>query len=164
MKFTFSEVAEIAQVPVSTIRNWFTQGHIELERDDEPAAPGGIRYLSTGTAMAVAIAAAFTRMGVLLPRAVQAGRLFSYSGSDTPGDERQPGELYGGKATTFIVVLPGDEAPTVFAMGGMSPKHVLPSKLGDRGGVIVPIDPIYARMQAHIAAKSAAPARKAGAA
>jgi len=94
---TMAEIAQIVDVPVATLRSWFTSNYFTLASDDCDASPGGVRRLSPRSVLAIDIAVRFIKLGVPIKRAVDAGNTFArtgHSSSDAlivvPADETRP--------------------------------------------------------------------------
>src|SRR5262245_8992506 len=114
--FTFAKVAGLANLQPVTLRMWFERGHFALQPDDQDAVQGGVRYLSDHTALAVCIAAAFTRLGVPISRAVIGGMAFAHTEMGHPR-RKFPGALYEGPVVTLIGISGDKELPKIFCLG-----------------------------------------------
>lgn len=146
-RFPFSQVADAANMPVATLRSWFSAGGpFSLQDTDEAAPPGGVRLLSSRTAKAVAIAEGFTRLHAPVTLAAKAGLIFAHTEIGYP-KRPSPGALYRTGKPTLIMLRP-DEAPDVriFAVGQEAKLALLLPKVGDGGSYILHADTIVARV------------------
>jgi hypothetical protein len=148
-QYTFAQVAEVADLPVATLRDWFNSrtGAFALGPADASAPPGGIRYLSARTALAVAIAAALTRLGVPLQRAAQAGVMLAHTEAGHPPRRLQQ-IIYGASVRTVIAVPPGNSEIKIFPVGGNTKTVEILTKIGETGAVLLPVNPIYDHVRA----------------
>jgi hypothetical protein len=147
-QFTFAEAAHAADVPVATLRDWFSARTgafaMQPEKDDIEAPAGGVRRLSENSVIAVAIAAALARRGVPLRHAAQAGLMFAHTAGGT--DLRAIGKPYTGAVATILAVDAKGEAHLFPA--GQGPDLKFLEIVGEQGATFVNASCIYHRVKA----------------
>lgn len=144
--FTFAEAAHAADLPVATLRDWFSTrtSAFGLREGDVGAPAGGVRRLSVNTVVAVALAAALARRGVPLQQAAQAGRMFLYPD--------------GGMGPTILAVDANGNAHLCPA--GHSRDHTFLEIIGEGGATFVNASCIYDRVAAALIKRTGANARR----
>lgn len=141
---TMAETAQIADVPVATLRWWFQSGLYKLGSNDQAAKAGGTRRLSDNTVLAIAIGAALARLSVPLPRAFEAGGLFAHTSDGNPS-RHIPGALYV-QGFTMIAVPPDDAPIQIFRITSRSDPLKIITGLGMAGATLLPVNPIAERI------------------
>lgn len=145
--YTLSDAAQIAGIPVATVRTWFGRGHLQMhEQDREAMFPGDTRYLSGRTVLAVAIAAEFARLGLPLARAAYAANMFAHTNAGNPMRGR-PGALYPGPgAVGTVLIVRATGSVQIARIDGRTTALALLAHAGDGGAATLVVDPIVRRV------------------
>lgn len=149
---TLAEAAERAGAPVATVRDWFTdkrkyggRPHLfELSAKDQDAPPGGTRYLSAFTTLAVCVTAALVRIGVRVETAAYAANYLTLTLNGRP--KRQNGQMvYGGKSKTLLVINAAGQ-PEVYRADAESYPMILALIETNGPAAVLVVDPIVQRI------------------
>lgn len=150
-KFSFAEVAELARIPVATLRDWYNEkpgrpAQFVLDpKLDEPSVPGGTRYVSPHTTLAICIAAELTRLGLPISRAAFAAMSFAHTTLGDPS-RKHPAALYGGYHQTVLSVG-GIEEVKIFPIGRIVAAEDFLFRISEGATAFVLVDPIVERIE-----------------
>ncbi|MFT8803276.1 MULTISPECIES: hypothetical protein [Gluconobacter] len=157
--YSAAHVCAAAGISYDTLKNWTAKSPAIIVMDhpfeERPGRGGVVRY-SFRRALHIALTAELGRLGLPLKRAAAIALNFTDMGDVDPtvGPKREVGELYI-KGSTFLLHFAGTEVGVVVNTLNVSTLQAAANLCGLTWGhafVVLPVDPIFARVSRTLAA------------